>query len=45
MIQNSTFTFLDKLRENNTSEWFKANEEEYRELQKLGNKIVEAGDQ
>lgn len=31
MIQNSTFTFLDKLRENNNSEWFKANEEEYRE--------------
>ena len=31
MIQNSTFTFLDKLRGNNTSEWFKANEEEYRE--------------
>ena len=34
MIQNSTFTFLDKLRENNTSEWFKANEEEYREVKK-----------
>lgn len=31
MIQNSTFTFLDKLRENNNTEWFKANEEEYRE--------------
>ena len=31
MIQNSTFTFLDKLSENNNSEWFKANEEEYRE--------------
>ena len=31
MIQNSTFTFLDKLRENNSSEWFKANETEYRE--------------
>ena len=31
MIQNSTFTFLDKLRENNNSEWFKANNEEYRE--------------
>ena len=31
MIQNSTLTFLDKLRENNNSEWFKANEEEYRE--------------
>ncbi len=31
MIQKSTFTFLDKLRENNNSEWFKANEEEYRD--------------
>ncbi len=31
MIQNSTFTFLDKLRKNNNSEWFKANDEEYRE--------------
>lgn len=31
MIQNSTFAFLEKLRDNNTSEWFKANEEEYRE--------------
>ncbi len=31
MIQNSTFTFLDKLRENNNSEWFKANDVEYRE--------------
>ncbi len=31
MIQNSTFKFLNKLRENNNSEWFKANEEEYRE--------------
>ena len=31
MIQNSTLTFLDKLRENNNSEWFKANEEKYRE--------------
>lgn len=31
MIQNSTFAFLEKLRGNNTSEWFKANEEEYRE--------------
>ena len=31
MIQNNTFTFLDKLRENNTTEWFRANEDEYRE--------------
>ena len=31
MIQNNTFTFLNKLRENNKSEWFKANEEAYRE--------------
>lgn len=31
MIQNSTFTFLDKLKENNNSEWFKANDEVYRE--------------
>lgn len=31
MIQNSTFTFLEKLRENNSSEWFKANQEEYQE--------------
>ena len=31
MIQNSTFTFLEKLRKNNNSEWFKANDEDYRE--------------
>lgn len=31
MIQNSTFKFLEKLRENNNSEWFKANNEAYRE--------------
>ena len=31
MIQNSTFTFLEKLRENNNSEWFKAHDQEYRE--------------
>lgn len=31
MIHNSTFSFLDKLRENNNSEWFKANDAEYRE--------------
>ena len=31
MIKQSTFAFLEKLRENNTSEWFKANQEEYQE--------------
>ncbi len=32
MIQNTTFSFLDKLKENNSSEWFKSHEEEYREV-------------
>jgi len=31
-MQNSTFVFLEKLRENNSSEWFKANDNEYREV-------------
>ena len=31
MIQNSTFAFLEKWGVNNSSEWFKANQEEYQE--------------
>ena len=30
MLQNSTFAFLKKLRKNNSSEWFKTNEDDYR---------------
>ena len=32
MIQNTTFTFLDKLKENNSSEWFKSHDDAYREV-------------
>ena len=30
MLQTSTFTFLENLKENNSSEWFKANDDAYR---------------